>query len=138
MRTRQQWIQNRATYMMSFKGKFERKILMGWKVCLAPIVAPTNRQISLNVLFKTSISCELLCYWRYEACTISIESLHIYCGIYVAYWPFSVMLIAGSWMYTRVIFLEKHVSLSKLQLIKKHLLWLRLALLFFSLWCSAF
>ena len=133
LRTRQQWIENRATYMMSFKGKFERKILMGWKVSSAPIVAPTNRQVSLNMSF---LKLQLVVNYCaidvfYEACTISIESLHIHCGI-TSDWPFNVILIAGSWMNTRVNFLEKHVSLSKLQLIKIHLLWLRLALPFFT------
>lgn len=97
LRTRQQWIQNRATYMMSFKGKFERKILMGWKVCLAPIVAPTNRQVSLNMSFL-----KLQLVVNYCAIDVFFPKLAlfplnpcIYIVGFTSHWPFSV--IAGSW-----------------------------------------
>lgn len=73
LRTRQQWIQNRATYMMSFKGKFERKILMGWKVSSAPIVAPTNRQVSLNMSFL-----KLQLVVNYCAIDVFLRSLHYF------------------------------------------------------------
>ena len=124
LRTRQQWIENRATYMMSFKGKFERKILMGWKVSSAPIVAPTNRQISLN---KSFLKLQLVVNYCaidgffYDACTISIEL-----------WDLRrIRHLPLYWSRDHGNFLEKPVSLSKLQLIKIHLLWFRLALLFF-------
>ena len=126
LRTRQQWIQNRATYLMSFKGKFERKILMGWKVSSAPIVAPTNRQVSLNMSFlKLQLVvnyCAIDFFFFYEACTISIEL-----------WDLRrIGHLALYWSRDHGNILEKPVSLSKLQLIKIHLLWLRLALLFFT------